>query len=46
MGSKKLTEINKGDVQRLYKDRAGYSKSIARLVKNGNERFFALCPVI
>ncbi|RKI37953.1 site-specific integrase [bacterium D16-51] len=33
MGSKKLTEINKGDVQRLYKDRAGYSKSIARLVK-------------
>ena len=33
IGSKKLTEINKGDVQRLYKDRAGYSKSIARLVK-------------
>lgn len=33
IGSKKLTEINKGDVQRLYKDRAGYSKSIVRLVK-------------
>lgn len=33
IGGKKLTEINKGDVQRLYKDRAGYSKAIARLVK-------------
>ena len=33
IGSKKLTEINKGDVQKLYQDRAGYSKSIARLVK-------------
>lgn len=33
IGSKKLTEINKGDVQRLYKDRTGYSKSIVRLVK-------------
>lgn len=26
-------EVNKGDVQRLYKDRAEYSKSIARQVK-------------
>lgn len=33
IGGKKLTEINKGDVQRLYKDRAGFSKSIVRLVK-------------
>lgn len=33
IGSKKLTGINKGDIQRLYKDCAGYSKSIARLVK-------------
>ena len=33
IGNKKLTEVNKGDIQRLYKDRAGYSKSIARQVK-------------
>lgn len=33
LGNKKLTEVNKGDVQRLYKDRAGFSKHIVRLVK-------------
>ena len=33
LGSKKLTEINRGDIYRLYKDRAGYSKYIVRLVK-------------
>lgn len=33
IGNKKLTQISKGDVQRLYKDRAGYSKSIVRQVK-------------
>jgi integrase len=33
IGSKKLTEVNKGDVQRLYKNRAEYSKSIVRQVK-------------
>lgn len=33
IGNKKMTEVNKGDIQRLYKDRAGYSKSIARQVK-------------
>ncbi len=33
LGSKKLTEINRGDIYRLYQDRAGYSKYIARLVK-------------
>lgn len=30
---KKLMEVNKGDVHRLYKDRAEYSKHIVRLVK-------------
>lgn len=33
IGNKNLTEVNKGDIQRLYKDRAEYSKSIVRLVK-------------
>ena len=33
IGNKKLTEINKGDIQRLYKDRAAYSNSIVRQVK-------------
>ena len=33
IGSKKLTEVTKGDVQRLYKNRAEYSKSIVRQVK-------------
>lgn len=33
LGNKKLTEINKGDVQRLYKDSAVYSKSVVRQVK-------------
>lgn len=33
LGSKKLAEVNRGDVQRLYKDRAEYSKNIVRLVK-------------
>lgn len=33
IGNKKLAEIHKGDVQRLYKDRAGYSKFIASLIK-------------
>ena len=33
LGNKKMTEINKGDVQRLYHDRAEYSKSIVRQVK-------------
>ena len=33
IGNKRLTEINKGDIQRLYKDRAEYSKSIVRQVK-------------
>lgn len=33
LGKKKLTEINKGDIHRLYKDRAEFSKYIVRLVK-------------
>lgn len=33
LGNKKLIEVNKGDVQRLYKDRAEFSKHIVRLVK-------------
>lgn len=36
LGNKKLTKVNKGDVQRLYKDRAGFSKHIVRLVKTVN----------
>lgn len=33
LGNKKLTEVNKGDIHRLYKDRAEFSKYIVRLVK-------------
>lgn len=33
MGNKKLTEVNKGDIHRLYKDRAEFSKYVVRLVK-------------
>ena len=33
LGKKKLTELNRGDIQRLYKDRAEYSVHIARQVK-------------
>ncbi len=33
LGNRKLTEVNKGDVHRLYKDRAEVSKHIVRLVK-------------
>lgn len=33
LGNKKLIEVNKGDVQRLYKDRAEFSKHIVRLAK-------------
>lgn len=33
LGNKKLSEIHKGDIQRLYDDRSAYSKSIVRQVK-------------
>ena len=33
LGRKRLTELNRGDVQKLYKDRAGYSIHIVRQVK-------------
>lgn len=33
LGSKKLTEVNNGDIHKLYKDRTKFSKPIARLVK-------------
>lgn len=33
LGNKKLTEVNQGDIYKLYKDRTEFSKSIARLVK-------------
>ena len=33
IGGKRLTEVNRGDIDRLYKDRARYSQSIVRLVK-------------
>ncbi|MCD7737107.1 MAG: site-specific integrase [Lachnospiraceae bacterium] len=42
LGKKRLTEIHKGDVQRLYEDRAAYSKSIAsqtKVVMNVSLRF-------
>ncbi len=33
MGKKKMTDVSKGDVRRLYNDRAAFSVSIARMVK-------------
>lgn len=33
LGRKRLTELNKGDIQKLYQDRAGYSVHIVRQVK-------------
>lgn len=33
LGRKRLTELNRGDVQRLYKNRTGFSVHIARQVK-------------
>lgn len=49
LGNKKMTEINKGDVHRLYKDRAEYSKYIVRLVKtvmNVSFRYAVKCKLI
>lgn len=49
LGNKKLTEVNKGDVHRLYKDRAGFSKYIVRLVKtvmNVSFRYAVKCKLI
>lgn len=33
LGNKKLTDVGRGDIYRLYKDRAAFSKYIVRLVK-------------
>lgn len=33
LGGKRMTELNRGDIHRLYQDRAGYSIYIARQVK-------------
>ncbi len=49
LGNKKLTVVNKGDVHRLYKDRAACSKYIARLVKtvmNVSFRYAVRCRLI
>ena len=49
MGTKKLTEVNKGDVCKLYQNRAGVSKSIVRLVKtvlNVSFRYAKKCRLI
>lgn len=49
LGNKKMTEVNKGDVHRLYKDRAEYSKYIVRLVKtvmNVSFRYAVKCKLI
>lgn len=49
LGNKKLTEVNKGDVHRLYIDRAEISKYIVRLVKtvmNVSFRYAIRCRLI
>lgn len=49
LGDKKLTEINKGDIHRLYQDRAELSRHIARLVKtvmNVSFRYAVKCKLI
>ena len=49
LGNKKMSEVNKGDVHRLYKDRAEYSKYIVRLVKtvmNVSFRYAVKCKLI
>lgn len=33
LGKKKMSAVNRGDVQKLYNDRAEYSESVSRLVK-------------
>lgn len=33
LGRKKLTEVNRGDIQKLYRNRAEYSTDVVRLVK-------------
>lgn len=49
LGNKKLIEVNKGDIHRLYMDRAEFSKYIARLVKtvmNVSFRYAVKCKLI
>lgn len=49
LGNKKLTDINKGDIQRLYKDQAKVSKHIVRLVKtvmNVSFRYALKCKLV
>lgn len=49
LGNKKLTEVNRGDVYRLYKGRAEFSKHIARLVKtvmNVSFRYALKCKLV
>ena len=33
MGNKKMADVNKGDIQRLYNDRAAFSVSVTRIIK-------------
>jgi len=33
LGKKKMTEVNRGDIQKLFNDKTGYSKSVAAQVK-------------
>ena len=49
IGNKKLTEVNRGDVYSLYRERAEFSKYIARLVKtvmNVSFRYAVRCRLI
>lgn len=49
LGNRKLTEVNRGDIYRLYKNRAEFSKYIARLVKtvmNVSFRYALKCKLI
>ena len=38
-----MSAVNRGDVQKLYNDRAEYSVSVSRLVKYGDECLYELC---
>ena len=40
LGKKKMSSVNRGDVQKLYNDRAEYSVSVSRLVKTVMKVFF------
>lgn len=43
LGNKRMADVTRGDIQKLFNAKASYLRSVAEQVKNNHECLFSLC---